>query len=44
MVTAWFLLLTGSPRAQTNPASLPAHDRHEGLLVAADPYTDAARA
>jgi hypothetical protein len=29
--------------AQTDPASLPARDRHEGLLVAADPYTDAAR-
>jgi hypothetical protein len=44
LISASFLLLTGSPRAQTNPASLPAHDRHEGLLVAADPYTDAARA
>jgi hypothetical protein len=25
--------------AQTDPASLPAHDAHEGLLVAANPYT-----
>ena len=30
-------------RAQTGPASLPARDTHEGVLVAADPYTDAAR-
>jgi len=30
-------------RAQVDPASLPARDAHEGLLVAADPYQDAAR-
>ncbi len=30
-------------RAQTNPASLPAHDSHQGLLVAADPYVTGAR-
>src|SRR6202521_2766245 len=28
-------------RAQTDPASLPAHDAHQGLLVAANPYTHA---
>ena len=27
--------------AQSDPASLPAKDQHEGLLVAADPYVDA---
>jgi len=30
-------------RAQSDPASLPARDTHEGLLIAADPYTDGAR-
>jgi hypothetical protein len=30
-------------RAQTNPASLPAHDSHQALLVAADPYVSAVR-
>jgi hypothetical protein len=30
-------------RAQTDPASLPAHDSHQALLVAADPYVSAAR-
>lgn len=30
--------------AQTDPASLPAKDQHEGLLVAADPHVDAERA
>jgi hypothetical protein len=29
--------------AQTDPASLPAHDSHQGLLVAVDPYVSAAR-
>ena len=29
--------------AQTNPASLPAHDSHEGVLVAADPYISASQ-
>jgi len=28
-------------RAQTDPASLPAHDTHEGVLVAANPYLSA---
>jgi hypothetical protein len=27
----------------TDPASLPAHDSHQGLLIAADPYTSADR-
>src|ERR1700685_3598282 len=26
-----------------DPAALPAHDNHEGLLIAADPYTDPER-
>ena len=30
-------------RAQTDPASLPAHDVHQGLLVAVDPYIPADR-
>ncbi len=30
-------------RAQTDPASLPAHDSHQAVLVAADPYVPAAR-
>jgi len=30
-------------RAQTDPASLPAKDSHQGLLVAADPYAAAER-
>lgn len=30
--------------SQGDAASLPARDTHEGLLVAADPYSDAARA
>jgi hypothetical protein len=33
-----------APIAPVDPATLPAHDRHEGLLIAADPYSDAARA
>lgn len=28
-------------RAQTDPASLPAHDAHQMLLIAANPYTSA---
>jgi len=32
-----------STRAQTNPASLPAHDSHQALVVGADPYVTAAR-
>ncbi|HJY87439.1 MAG TPA: hypothetical protein VKE24_11440 [Candidatus Acidoferrales bacterium] len=30
-------------RAQSDPASWPAREAHEGLLIAADPYQDAAR-
>ena len=39
------MLFAAAPvaRAQTNPASLPAHDMHQGILVAADPYVTAAR-
>ncbi len=33
----------GAVFAQVDPASLPARDAHEGLLIAADPYLDAAR-
>lgn len=33
-ITAW---------AQTDPASLPAHDAHQGLLVALNPYLSAER-
>jgi len=29
--------------AQTDPASIAAHDLHQGLLIAVDPYTSAAR-
>src|SRR5437763_10182808 len=33
-----------SPRTDsTDPASLPAHDSHQGLLIAADPYSSAGR-
>ncbi len=37
------LLLAASlaARAQTDPASLPARDAHQGLLVAVDPYVSA---
>jgi hypothetical protein len=38
------LLTAAAAFAQTNPAALPAHDSHEGFLVACDPYQDAARA
>jgi hypothetical protein len=40
-----FLLLAGaSPAgAQADPATLPAHDSHQGLLVAVDPYVSPAR-
>ena len=46
LITAGFLLATaGGGAAQTiDPAALPARDHHEGLLIAADPYTDTARA
>jgi hypothetical protein len=43
ILAAMLLLPASGLYAQTDPASL-AHDRHEGLLVAADPYLDAARA
>lgn len=36
--------LASSGDAQSDPASLPAKDQHEGLLVAADPHVDADRA
>jgi hypothetical protein len=38
-------LATALPQAppQTDPATLPARDVHQGLLIAADPYTDEAR-
>jgi hypothetical protein len=42
-ILAFMLLLPALVLGQADPASL-AHDRHEGLLVAADPYLDAARA
>jgi hypothetical protein len=48
--TLALLSLTGAlalvPRAlaQSDPASLPARDQHEGLLMAADPVTDPERA
>lgn len=38
-----FLLAAAPVWAQMDPASLPARDAHEGLLIAADPYQDAAR-
>ena len=38
IVVIFFVI--GAARAQTDPASLPARDAHEGLLVAANPYTD----
>jgi len=46
LITASFLLATaGAGVAQTiDPAQLPARDHHEGLLIAADPYADSARA
>ncbi|MCL4523318.1 MAG: hypothetical protein M1453_15215 [Acidobacteria bacterium] len=40
------LLLFAAPSVtaqQTDPATLPARDAHEGLLIAADPFDDAAR-
>ncbi len=38
------LCLAGTPAwEQSDPSTLPARDAHEGLLIAADPYTDAAR-
>jgi hypothetical protein len=48
-IAACCLLCTGvraqtTPAAPVDPSTLPAHDRHEGLLIAADPYSDSARA
>jgi hypothetical protein len=41
---AFALLFRGAPaRAQADPAVLSAKDTHQGLLVAADPYSSAAR-
>lgn len=49
-VTRWNLFLTAAiclacapSRAQTDPASLPAHDTHQAVNIAADPYISAAR-
>ncbi len=42
MASVW-IAATGAAFAQVNPFSLPAHDSHQGLLVAADPYRDQAR-
>lgn len=33
----------GALTAQTSPEEKPAHDAHQGLVVSADPYADAAR-
>jgi len=41
--TVLFFLAAIPLPAQVDPASLPARDAHEGLLVAADPYQDIAR-
>lgn len=38
------LALSGAALAQTDPSTLPAHDRHEGLLLAAEPLADSAQA
>ncbi len=45
LAIAVFLGLAGAGAAcaQLDPASLPARDAHEGLLIAADPFLDAAR-
>ncbi len=32
-----------APSGPLDPATLPNHDKHEGLLIAADPYTDVER-
>jgi hypothetical protein len=34
---------TTASKASADPASLPAHDSHQGLLIAVDPYTSADR-
>lgn len=38
------LAATLTARAQPDPATFPARDAHEGLVIAADPYAEAARA
>lgn len=45
VVAAWAAAagVTGALLAQTSPAGMPAHDAHQGLVVAADPYFDALR-
>jgi hypothetical protein len=42
-LSAVLFAVCAAGRPQTNPASLPAHDSHQALLVAADPYVSAAR-
>ena len=37
----FFLAAQFAARAQTDPASLPAHDAHQGILVAVNPYLSA---
>ncbi len=44
ILAGFMLALAGPALAQTDPTTLPAHDLHEGMLVAADPCSDAARA
>lgn len=44
ILSGLLLALAGTAFAQADPATLPAHDRHEGMLVAADPCSDAAQA
>jgi hypothetical protein len=39
MLTPAFLSFTVPARAQADPATLPAHDTHQMLLIAAKPYT-----
>jgi hypothetical protein len=36
-------IVTAGAIAQTDPSSLPAHDSHQGLLIAANPYISASR-
>ena len=37
------LVVTGAAAQRRDPTTLPAREAHEGLLIAADPYDDAAR-
>jgi hypothetical protein len=41
--TAALFAQSPPPSGPVDPAALPAHDNHEGLLIAADPYTDPER-